>query len=791
MRYLNWLILLYFFLFSFHLFGQTGYKQTIRGVVIDKQTQIPIVGVNVILMNSQPLTGTNTDLNGEFRLTGVSIGNQNLQFSFIGYHPVSLSNLLVISGKELVLSIEMEEKVITTEEITIRANKKDQPLNQMALISARSFSVEETERYAGTWFDPSRMAQNYAGVMAMGDQRNDIVIRGNSPLGLLWRLDGINIPNPNHFGSLGTTGGPVSILNNNLLDNSDFYTGAFPAEYGDALSGVFDLQMRSGNNQKREYVAQVGLNGFEFGMEGPFVKNKKASYLASYRYSTLEIFKKLGINFGLSTIPQYQDLSFKINFPNTGIGKISIFGIGGLSFTQILAREQKPEDWTFGRSNLDMRFDSKMGVIGLTHLIFLNKESSKSSRIRTSLAISGSGSTVKADSAFFDKPSFVFYADNSYEIKYSLTSQYYKKINSKDNLSIGLIADIFQVFYRDSFLNKKNSYVHSTDISGKKIELLQYFIQFQHKFSNQIQVYSGIHAQYFPYNHSYSIEPRLSFKWAVAEGQAFSIGAGLHSQMQPRLFYFTRTLMKDGTYTETNKNLGFSKSSQIVMAYDLVFNPNLRFKFETYYQYLTKIPVEQNLNSFSVANYGTDFYLTRTDSLINGGIEKNYGVEFTLEKFLSKNYYFLCTASLFDSKYKGSDGIERNTVFNGKFVVNALAGYSLKLGASNSINFDAKVVWAGGKRYIPIDLNKSNQTGAKVLINEQAYEPQFPDYYRIDIRIGFKLNRKLFSMETAFDVQNINNHKNILLMDYSKTSKMITYDYQLGLFYVFVVRFLF
>lgn len=142
----------------------------------------------------------------------------------------------------------------------------------MATVSARSFTVEETSRYAGSLNDPSRMAANYAGVSSTSDARNDIIIRGNSPLGVLWRLNGMEIPNPNHFGSLGTTGGPVSILNNNLLDKSDFLTGAFPAEYGNALAGVFDLQMRSGNNEKTEFLGQVGFNGFELGAEGPIGK---------------------------------------------------------------------------------------------------------------------------------------------------------------------------------------------------------------------------------------------------------------------------------------------------------------------------------------------------------------------------------------------------------------------------------------------------------------------------------------------------------------------------------------
>jgi hypothetical protein len=180
--------------------------------------------------------------------------------------------------------------VYTLDDVTVRPDiRKDQAINEMAVVSARSFTIDETERYAGSLGDPSRMAANFAGVTSVSDQRNDIVIRGNSPLGLLWRLEGLEIPNPNHFGSIGTTGGPISMLNINHLTNSDFYTGAFPAEYGNALAGAFDIRMRNGNNQKHEFMGQMGFNGFELGAEGPFSSNSQASYMANFRYSTLEV----------------------------------------------------------------------------------------------------------------------------------------------------------------------------------------------------------------------------------------------------------------------------------------------------------------------------------------------------------------------------------------------------------------------------------------------------------------------------------------------------------------------
>ncbi|MEN8120150.1 MAG: TonB-dependent receptor [Bacteroidota bacterium] len=779
---------LIFLLIAYHLHAQINYTQNIRGTVVDATSKSPIPGAHVVILNSNPLIGTVSGNDGEFTLKNVPVGRQDINVGFIGYKPVYLRNLSIKSGKELILNIEMEEAVITTEEIVIKAHgRKDKALNEMANISARSFTVEETERYAGTWFDPARMAANYAGVMVVGDQRNDIIIRGNSPLGLLWQLENINIPNPNHFGTLGTTGGPISILNNNLLDNSDFFTGAFPAEYGNALSGVFDLNMRNGNNKKREYVVQTGMNGFELGAEGLFLKKSKASYLINYRYSTMVIFDAMGINFGVSGIPQYQDLSFKINVPGTKLGKLSLFGIGGTSYIEVLNKDRKDNDWTFGQDNLDFRFGSDMGVAGLSHLYFLDKNT----RIKTTLAASYTKSTAKADSAYRNSLSLNYYGDESSETRYSISTKFTQKINARNNYSLGFIVDLFYVSYKDSALIYDYTYRKLTETSNENMFLIQAFAQYQHKFTDNLNLYSGLHYQNFTLNSSQVIEPRASLKWSINSRHSISTGFGLHSQMQPRLFYFYETLLADSSLARTNYDIDFSKSNQFVIGYDYLINKHLRLKIETYYQHLHNIPVEIKSSYYSIINYGNEFYSSRTDSLINKGTGKNYGIELTFEKFLSNNYYFLLTGSLFESNYKGSDGVERNTTYNSNYVVNFLSGYTFDIGKYNSLALDFKVVNAGGKHYIPIDLEFSNIEGKKVLDYSKAYEPSYPSYFRLDGRISFQLNRKKFNTEIAFDVQNITNHKNILLETYDVESATVKHDYQLDLFYVFLLRFQF
>jgi len=243
--------------FSLQTFAQNG---TIKGQVIDQQSEIPLIGATVVVVDTDPVIGAVTDLDGYFSLKNVPLGRVAVSVSYLGYEPLTLPNVEVVAGKETNLDITLTEGISLNEiVVTSDATGKDQAINEMSLVSARQFSVEEVNRYSGGRMDVARLASNFAGVSTPDDQRNDIVIRGNSPTGVLWRLEGTPIPSPNHFSTLGTTGGPVSALNPNILKNSDFVTSAFPAEYGNAIAGVFDLGFRKGNRDKHALTSSRGV----------------------------------------------------------------------------------------------------------------------------------------------------------------------------------------------------------------------------------------------------------------------------------------------------------------------------------------------------------------------------------------------------------------------------------------------------------------------------------------------------------------------------------------------------
>jgi hypothetical protein len=762
--------------------------QVLRGRVVDKLTQVPLTGANVILQNSNPLLVSATNENGEFRLNNVPFGRQSVVVSFVGYHSSHINNLIVTSGRETVLYVELEEKVEITGEVVVTGNqRKDLAVNQMASVSARAFTVEEAGRYAGSREDVARMAMNYAGVSGANDQRNDIIIRGNTPAGILWRLEGVDIPNPNHFAAAGTTGGPIGMLNNNTLRNSDFYTGAFPAEYSNVYSGVFDLNMREGNNEKYEFLGQAGFNGFELGAEGPVKRGSKSSFLANYRYSTLQVFDLLGISFGTSGIPQYQDLSFKVNFP-VKKGKVSVFGLAGSSSISMKHNDEAEELYT--SEGMNVVNGSESLATGIHYSMFHN-ENTYSRFILSYVVQNGYTNLDKFDPG--EQPEPYYREDNKEErlaFRYIFNKKMSRKLFSRSGFTIekqgyGLDAKIDEdgrgwKYYLD---NRK-------EITDGPF-LVNAFTHVSLKFSDRFEIKPGISYLHFGLNGSYSVEPRFGASWKTGERTSLNLGYGKHSKSQPLTAYFMETLYSDGIAVLENKDLDFTKAHHGVLGFDALLTRQLRIKTEGYYQYLYNIPVENKASSYSMINAGTGWGLNTRNSLVNEGEAWNYGIEFTLEKFYHKNYYFLTTLSLFDSKYTGGDGVKRNTAFNGNYVFNALGGKEFILNDKTTFIADLKLTWAGGKRYTPIDVEASKNTNdafGTEYYDHLAFSEQFPDYLKADVKIGMRRDGRKVSQLWEFYVENVTAHKNPLNQLYSHDKGQVETIYQLGFFPLFNYR---
>ena len=751
---------------------QQRYEQTVRGVVMEKNTREPLPGAAVIVLSDGRQFGTMTNEKGEFAITGIPVGRCNISVSTLGFTPYVSNSILVYSGKETVLEIVMEENVFALEEVTITAKvDKELPMNKLAVVSARMLSSEEANRYAGTFAgDPARMVAGFAGVIAANDTRNDIIIRGNSPAGLLWRLDGFDIPNPNHFGAMGGTGGPIGMLNNNQLSNSDFYTGAFPAEFGNATSGVFDLRLRNGNNQKHEFLASAGMNGFELGAEGPLSRKTGASYMINGRYSFLAILEAMGIDFsgGGGGIPEYQDLSAKINLPLKH-GNLSWTTLLGASNIHTTSDFDDPSyEWLDGERGQDMKMNNKQLFTGINYTHRFNA----SARLENRLSWQMFGQKVILNElAYPIKEILPDYGgvSNSREGRIAYFSTLNHRMSAKSLIKSGIGADVYITDIKTVW-----DRVVYNDYSGNST-LLKAFAQWQYRFTDALSMTPGVYGQFYTLNNSYSVEPRIGFKWDATPATSFSLGSGLHSQLQPRQVYLYE---KAGVIK--NKNLEMSKSWQSVLGYNQKLGIGMHMKTEVYYQYLFNIPVIPEIPEESILNMGDDFYNNWDYVFVNEGTGRNYGAEVTLEKFFDKHYYFLLTASLYDSKYKGYDRIERRTKFAGNYAFNGLFGYEWKIGTSKLLAVNTKASYVGGKRYVPVNITvtASDQFDFEW---DKAYQEKLPDYFRLDLNVNMKQNFKRCSVELFFEITNITNHKNIWQKYYNVSRNKEEYVYQYGL----------
>lgn len=790
--------------------------QTVKGRVVDKVTGLGLPGAVVQLRSAAGHKAVTANNDGYFKMTEVPLGRQNFLFTYTGYKPVPYTDITVNAGKELVLNVELEENTVNMDEVVVKASNDSDNVSTMQVSNMKAFSIEETERYAGSRQDPARMAANFAGIQGTNDSRNDIVIRGNSPAGLLWRLEDIDIPNPNHFAVAGSAGGPQSIINNKYLANSEFYTGAFPANYGNALGGVFDLKMRNGNNEKHERTFQFGILGTELALEGPLSKKSGASYLLTYRYSTLALFGSFNINLGTSAIPGYQDMGLRLNFPTKKAGVFSFTSIGGLSDIKIiLSKTTKRPTELYGDLNRDQYFATNLGVGILNHLYALNSRTVMKTSLASSIqSIQSDHYLVLRNKDFIPNDTLPHILGYTFkEMKTTLAWFIKSKLNTKNSIKAGFFVNRFDVnFYDEAKINSlydtiaeviQNKTFKTRVNTSSSYYLIQPYVTYVHKFNEKLSMTGGIFSQFLTLNNKGTVEPRLNIRYQLSSKQVLTLAYGIHSQMQSSYLYFAvpDSIVRNGVpiantqKIQDNKNMDFSKSQHVVLGYDFFAAKHLKFKTEVYYQSLWNVPVYAVPSSVSLLNRGSTFNrFFPIYTMQNTGTGYNYGIELTVERLFHKHYYFMWNGSLFNSKYTASNGKTANTDFNGNYMSNFLAGLEYAVGnhKKNTLSFGTKFTYGGGKRYSPVNVVASNAVMDVVAQDDKVNTLQFAAYNRIDFRIAYKINAPKAGIEIALDLVNILNTKNILALSYSpdpanRAADPLVKNYQLGrlpLFYV-------
>jgi hypothetical protein len=743
-----------------------GHTQTVRGTILDGDTRQPLIGATVILVDSDPMIGATTDPDGRFSLINVPVGRIAVKVRMLGYEEQTLANLLVNSAKELVLDLKMQESLTQLQEVVVSGKKgHGEVRNDMAVMSARKISVEETSRIAGGINDPARMVTTFPGVAGDPAGDNTIIVRGNSPKGVLWRLEGMEIPNPNHFADDGATGGPINALNSDVIDNSDFYTGAFAAEYGNVTSAVFDMKLRDGNDSKREYTLKVGVLGTDLTAEGPINGVQGGSYLANYRYSSLALLDGAGI-VDFQGVPKYQDAAFKVKLPAGKAGTFSLFGLGGISS---IAQEDKSElgDSTFART----AFGSRMGVLGLTHTKLINE----SNFLYSTVSLSGNGS--ETDHYATDAPGetelLQRHVDDLSRWTWRFQSTLNTRISAAHKLRTGVIIsyDQFRMLV-DSWDFDSQALERQLDRDGSATTV-QAFSSWKWRLNEQFSLTSGVHLLHYALNGATSVEPRAALRYQVDASRAFTLGAGLHSRTENVMTYQAQDTDANGQTFQPNRELGLGRAAHAVVGYEQMLNEDIQVKAEAYLQYLYGQPVENAPNSgFWLGNF--DGWFT-TKPLVNEGLSYNAGVETSVEKFFTRGWHAMATLSVFESKYKAMDDVWRNSRYNLGTVANALAGKEWPIGGEGKnkvLTTGIRYSVMGGQWRTPIDLDASIAAGTQQE-GTDVFSLKGETVHKVDMVLAYRVGRARVSHEIKADVQNVANAQTVVYEYYNNRTQRI------------------
>ncbi len=676
----------------------------VRGVVVDAASGRALSDVTIVIAGTNPTVHASSNEHGIFSLPYLKVGRYDIEATLVGYDATTVRGVVVTSAREAVVRIAMNEAVQYLDEIVVTARaKKEEPLNQMALIGARMLSVDEASNFAGGLDDPARLATSFAGT-AGEVTSNAIAIRGNSPQSLQWRLEGIEIPNPSHYPEVGSVGGGIlTAFSSHVLGNSDFFTGAFPAQYDNALSGVFDMMLRNGNNERYEHTAQFGTLGVEFASEGPFKKGGRGSYLFNYRYSSMALAGDI-VGGGLKEVSgmKYQDLSFKINLPTSKAGNFTLWGIGTNDrYTEPLDEEFDPNDGIPSEESSTRQY---MGVLGLGHQVFLNERS----YLKSTLAATYAFNRLWSDEFRGHNPAKRIAELEDKNTNLVLTSFLNTKFSARHTNRTGLT--VTGLFYDDNYsiapgypyhgpsFGTMEKYADADGRSGMASAFTQSMFQMGERWTSEI----GLNASYFRMNREWAVEPRVSLRYRLAAKHTLGLAGGMHSRHERLDYYFVE---KNGL--QVNRDLSLTKALHAVMSWDWQISQDVHLRVEPYFQYLYDVPVIEGTEE-SIINLAMFFM---NDELVSSGNGRNYGLDVTLEKYLTNGVHWMFTGSLFDSKYRTSkDGEWHNTRYNRHFVMNALGGKEWMMGRDNqhTLGVSLRVSVMGGRYYTPGDEEASD-----------------------------------------------------------------------------------
>lgn len=765
--------------------------QTLRGKVTDADTGEPLSGTSISLLKSAHPTGANSSESGSYFIEKLPVGRYQVQASHLGYETLTIAEVLVEAGRETVLNIQLRERTDSLQTVVVKAVGT----RSGNTIGLHTLSIEEQFRFPATNFDPARLATAYPGVAGENDGTNIISVRGNSPNALQWRLEGVEIVNPNHTANAGTFGdrpsgaaGGVNILSAQLLGTSTMYTGAFPAQYGNSLGGIMDMYLRKGNDQHHELIAQAGFIGIEAAAEGPLrggssavgsgqpgaASRQNPSFLINYRYSFTGLLTAMGVDFG-DEETAFQDVAFNVAMPTLKAGQFTLFGLGGKSYNRYLS---PTDSATIDKERFNIDFESLMGALGMTHVLPLGKNS-----VLRTVAI---GSALEHDrTADFVETGERWEDDHLRQQKLSFSSIFSHKINARHRVRAGVEAAYNDDTYRSLF---KNNFAYFNNGGNATGWLVQPFFEFHFNLSKKFEIVAGVHASIITTLRKEVLpEPRLSINYSLGRGNLV-LAYGRLSQYLP---------VQVLTSSYATKYTSVPRAHHLTLGYQIALKNSMVFKAEVYDYGIFNVPVyEVGGTAISSINF-TDFSRSYLGSvqpndvirLTNSGEARSYGLDVSLQKYLTDHSFFLLAGSLYRSEYENpSLGLHRNgwlrTRYDGGHTLNLTSGREFvkqKNGKTILKGYSIRAAWLGGFRETPIDLTASKAVGYTVFQQQFAFTEKLDDYFRVDLRIYRKWNKAGRNTMLSLDIQNLGGRKNAQYHYYDSVQDKVFLKQQLGL----------
>ncbi|MDR2652017.1 MAG: carboxypeptidase-like regulatory domain-containing protein [Prevotellaceae bacterium] len=724
--------------------------QFINGYVTDADTKQPLKGV--IISVSELNINAESDSIGFWSLK-IPAGTYSVRFQLLGYETVLVSDVFVVTGKQRYLSVNMKESLTLLEEIIITPDTRS-----YNTISRLQINPAELSHIPGHANDPVRMLTAMPGINNTADERNDLVVRGNSAIGTLWRIEGIEVFNPNHYAFSGVNGGAVSLLNKDILGVSSFYTGAFPAEFGNVFSGVFDANFREGNTNKYEFSADINNMDLNVVAEGPIpLKKRKSSFVAGFRQSTIPVFDIINKKYRelLGATPVFTDFSFKLVSRNKLGAKTVFWGMMGKSILDL------PANTGSNLTPQNILAQTITASSGLSHQFFIGKQVNVKTVLGTSY--------LKTDNGMSSSYYKYQIVDNSKSLSMGITSDI--KLNRKNILKEGI-----NIRFMD--LNLVTNISQYTFQIQKNVHTLNAFTEWKHNFSQKLLLTSGVHYFMFSLNKHYRIEPRILLLYSLKKYN-FELALGEYSKQNPINLYLARAV-DNGQEFFPNQNLDFIKSRQAVLSFSGKLFHKVNFRTELYYQQHYDVAIARSTpysdndlylfsSALNLAYYAEDINL---QNIVYDNTGKGYskGIEGMIYFDNIHDFSMNISGSLIESKYFCRKGWY-NTLFNNSFALKVFVGKKFNINNRTVLRTDIATNWLGGRRYTPVDCDLSyanyyyyydnDDISSPVPDYSRYFEKRYPDYFRLDFKTSLIINLKSVTHIFAVDIRNLTNHKNI------------------------------